>query len=102
MTVGYLPFGAGNEFISLLRKAGCERIVIGPENNADSVLLGAASGLTQADTLVICRLDHIGTSMDLIRLASLLGKKKAHVKILLEDIDTLRDTGRYQRRSISQ
>lgn len=99
MTVGYLPFGAGDEFISLLRKAGCERVIVGPENNADSALLGVASGLAKTDTLVICRLDHIGTSIDLIRLAAALGKQKAHVKILLEDIDTLRDTGRYEMRS---
>lgn len=57
------------------------------------------SGLAKSDTLVICRLDHIGTSIDLIRLAAALGKQKAHAKILLEDIDTLRDTGRYEMRS---
>nr|WP_295932886.1 hypothetical protein [uncultured Dyadobacter sp.] len=95
MLLGFLPFGADNRFADKLRNAGCQKLVILPENNRKSALSGFLGSVNEGDVIVFCQLDHLGTIKDLFELTVGLGKKRAHTKILLEDIDTLRDTALY-------
>jgi len=92
MTIGYLPHEAEIVYAGQLLAAGCQKTIIGPQQNKEAALLALARNTAENDVLVFCRLGHLGTTADLLRVAIELGKRKAHLKILAEDIDTLRDT----------
>lgn len=92
MTIGYLPHGVGNVYAQQLLAAGCQKTIIGPQQNKEAALLAIAGSTGEKDVLVFCRLDHLGTTADLLRIAIELGKRRAHLKIIAESIDTLRDT----------
>nr|WP_223410175.1 hypothetical protein [Dyadobacter fermentans] len=95
MLFGFVPFEADNTCAENLLIAGCHKIIVGPESNNEAALRGLIGGLCEKDMLVFCKLDHLGSMTDLIQIAIELGKKKAHLKVVAQDIDTLRDSLRY-------
>jgi hypothetical protein len=95
MIIGYLSFGAGAMGADKLLAGGCEKIVTGSQMNKKAALSRLIASLSASDVLVFCSLDHLGTTTDLIPVAIELGNKKAHLRIIDEDIDTLRDSTNY-------
>lgn len=92
MVTGYVPFGAAKELIGTLQIAGCQKIVVEQKEGDIRALSAVVSALQKDDVLVFVSVEHV---KDFIGVLAQAGRKRAHVKALVENIDTFRDTTQF-------